>query len=149
MNGGLLIFSSMSLTFCLGFPGSSTLGRLCRAFPLSFSSGFPALTCLAVSIQPRAMNSGDLHFAASWAENSPFHDSFGFSQDLLLPRLQSPNLPESSSPNTVLCPIWAGKAGRVGVTQPRNELTSSLCAPACTAGTQPGPALADVFLVPA
>lgn len=35
------------------------------------------------------------------------------------------------------------------MTQPRNVLTSSLCAPACTAGTQPGPPPADVFLVPA
>lgn len=83
---------------------------------------------------------------ASWADN-PFHDFFGLFQDPPHPGF-GPQISQSHDLQRP-CSVPSGQRGSAGVTQPRNVLTSSLCAPACTAGTRLGPPPADVFLVPA
>lgn len=87
-----------------------------------------------------------MHCGASWAD-SPFHDFFGLFQDPPLPGF-GPQISQSHDLQRP-CSVPFGQSGSAGVTQPRNVLTSSLCAPACSAGTQPGPPPADVFLVSA
>lgn len=109
--------SSLGLTSsCLCFPGCSILGRLSRAFPLPFPSSFPAPTCLAVSVQPQAMNLGAL-----LGRKQPLPGLLWVCSGPSPPQAPVPHLPEPSSPNAL---SHLGKA-RVGVTQSRNKLTSS------------------------
>lgn len=122
--------TQVSSTTCLPvFPDPAlsrkSLEDLSSACPLKFPRGSTLPGCPYSETSREFRGLCVSHSGASWAD-SPFHDFFRLFQDPPHPRF-GPQISQSHDLQRP-CSVPSGQSGSAGVTQPRNVLTSSLCA---------------------